>query len=135
MIVDANIAVYWAVPTPLSAAAVRILERSDLIAPAFIEAEIANSLAKYVRGELISASQLRLAMAENRNAITEFVADRQLLDTAIDISLTHSHPLYDCLYLALALERSQPLATADKRLAVLANTLGIETLLIGPAAA
>jgi len=112
-----------------------LLLRTDLIAPAVIEVEIASSLIKYVRGNLISAEQMRRAMLENRNAISEFVADRQLLDAAIDISLAHRHPVYDCLYLALALDRSETLATADRRLATLATTLGIATLLVEPSAA
>lgn len=135
MIVDANLVVYWFVPTNFSDPARRLLLRTDLIAPAAIEVEIASSLIKYVRGNLISAEQMRRAMLENRNAISEFVADRQLLDAAIDVSLAHRHPVYDCLYLALALERSEALATADRRLATLATTLGIETLLIEPTAA
>lgn len=134
MIVDANLAVYWFVETSLTKSASTLLERSDLAAPGIIEIEVVHSLAKYVRGGLITAAQLRNAMIEVRNAISQFVADRQLLDAATEIALARSHPVYDCLYLALALDRREPLATADRRMAALAQSLGIETALIEPAA-
>jgi predicted nucleic acid-binding protein len=134
MIVDANLAVYWFAETPLTKSASVLLERSDLVAPGVIEIEVVHSLAKYVRGGLITAVQLRNAMIEVRNAISQFVADRQLLDAAAEIALAHTHPVYDCLYLALALDRREPLATADRRLAGLAQSLGIETTLIEPTA-
>ena len=51
---------------------------------------------------------------------------------ALRLALLLAHPIYDCLYLALALERREPLATADRRMAALARTLNIETQLIGP---
>ena len=41
-------------------------------------------------------------------------------------------PDIDCLYIALALKRSEPLATADCKLAALAHKLSIETELIEP---
>lgn len=132
MIVDANLAVYWFVETPLTKSASVLLERSDLVAPGVIEIEVVHSLAKYVRGGLITAVQLRNAMIEVRNAISQFIADRQLLNAATEIALARGHPVYDCLYLALALDRREPLATADRRLAVLAQSLGIETTLIEP---
>jgi predicted nucleic acid-binding protein len=132
MIVDANLAVYWFVETPLTKSASALLERSDLVAPGVIEIEIVNALAKYVRAGLITAAQLRKAMVEVGIAFSELVADRQLLNAATELALAHKHPVYDCLYLALALERREPLATADRRLAALAQSLGIETALIEP---
>jgi len=130
MIVDANVAVYWFVPTPMTAMAAKLLERSDLVAPGIIQIEVVNSFARYLRAGLITSTQLREGIAEVRNAISQFVDDRQILDAATDIALAHDHSVYDCLYLALALERREPLATADKRLATLAGSLAIETTLI-----
>jgi predicted nucleic acid-binding protein len=44
-------------------------------------------------------------------------ASRQLLDSALRLSFELNHPVYDCVYIALALWRNIPLVTADKRLA------------------
>jgi predicted nucleic acid-binding protein len=42
--------------------------------------------------------------------------DSPSLDTsALGLALAHGHPVYDCLYLALALERRCDLITADER--------------------
>jgi predicted nucleic acid-binding protein len=49
------------------------------------------------------------------------------------VAILQSHKVYDCLYLALALERREPLATADRRLAAVAGTLGLDAVLVEPA--
>ncbi|MBI3682117.1 MAG: type II toxin-antitoxin system VapC family toxin [Acidobacteria bacterium] len=41
---------------------------------------------------------------------------RHLLDSAFELSLDLHHPVYDCVYIALALRRDMPLVTADERL-------------------
>jgi predicted nucleic acid-binding protein len=43
-------------------------------------------------------------------------AGRDLLTPALELSLELRHPVYDCLYLALAQRRGVPLVTADERL-------------------
>ena len=133
MIVDANIATYWFVETPLSSAARAFLSRTDLIAPDLVRLEIANALLKFLRAGEINDIQLAKAMNQIERTVSEFVDDAILLPRAIEISITANHKIYDCLYLALALERREPLATADRRLAALAQKLAIETQLIEPA--
>lgn len=39
-----------------------------------------------------------------------------LLNSALDVALTLEHPVYDCLYLALAEQHEAHLVTADTRL-------------------
>jgi len=36
-----------------------------------------------------------------------------------------NHPVYDCVYLALAADQSAPIATADRRLRAAATTAGV----------
>jgi predicted nucleic acid-binding protein len=45
----------------------------------------------------------------------ELVATIDLLDRAFSLSLDLDHPIYDCLYLALALDTDARLVTADRR--------------------
>ena len=132
MIVDANVATYWCVQTPFTASANAILSRSDLRAPALIRIETAHALLKYLRVGLITHDQFRGGIQGINDAILEFADDGHLLGVGTDIAVSNDYPVYDCLYLALALERREPLATADKRLAALARSLNIETQLIGP---
>lgn len=52
------------------------------------------------------------------------VPDRELLDHAAHLGVTLRHPLYDCMYLALARRLSASLATFDKGLAELVRQDG-----------
>ena len=132
MIIDANVATYWCVHTPLTASAKATLSRSDLRAPALIRIECTHALLKYMRVGLITHDQFRDGIQGINDAIFEFADDGHLLGRGTDIAISNNHPIHDCLYLALALERREPLATADKRLAALARSLNVETQLIGP---
>ncbi|SMH45356.1 type II toxin-antitoxin system VapC family toxin [Mesorhizobium australicum] len=133
MIVDANLTTYWYVPSPFSAAASTYMARSDLAAPQIVLPEAANALLKYMRAGQISADDVFTAVGRIPKVITTLIDDSSLTPNAVRLSATHNHKVYDCLYLALALQRREPLATADRRLAALARQLSIETELIEPA--
>jgi len=134
MIIDANLATYWYVLSPFSAAAASYITRDDLIAPQILLPEAANALLKYLRAGRISETNVYTAVDRIPLIVGELVSDADLTPRAVRLSTTHNHPIYDCLYLALALERREPLATADRRLAALAESLSIETELIRPEA-
>lgn len=132
MIVDANIATCWYVQPPFSTSASPYLSRFDLAAPQIVLPEAANALLKYMRAGLISADDVFTAIGLLPKFITTLADDASLTSSAARLSVIHNHKIYDCLHLALALERREPLATADRRLASLARELSIETELIGP---
>jgi len=48
------------------------------------------------------------------------VADRDLAPEAFRLARLLDHPVYDCLYLALAMESGAPVVTADRRFAAAA---------------
>ncbi|MCO5157296.1 MAG: type II toxin-antitoxin system VapC family toxin [Aquamicrobium sp.] len=133
MIIDANVAVYWAVPGPHAERAASIMGRENLAAPGIIMAEAANALVNHVRAGSISHTQIGPMISTIRQAIDTLVFDADLVPDALALAIAHNHKMYDCLYLALALARREPLATADRRLAALASKLSIETELIEPA--
>jgi predicted nucleic acid-binding protein len=64
---------------------------------------------------------------------SEIVDMETLIDDAMAMALALSHPIYDCVYLALSAQRSVPLVTADARLAVLGERTGVETRLLASA--
>jgi predicted nucleic acid-binding protein len=132
MIVDTNIAVHWFVATEFSSAAGRFRDRTDLAAPSLILVEAANTLYKYSRRGKIDPRHCARSVLLLEYQLRDVVPNEQLLPEAIRLALANQHPVYDCLYLALALERREPLATADLRLATIAKTLDIETHLIEP---
>ena len=133
MIVDASVAVPWLIETPFSKAA-RKLSTLDLVAPRLVLTETTSALLKHHRVGQITLVGITSGLAELQRVIADFADDEKLLPAATDIAATHNHKIYDCLYLALALERREPLATADRRLAALAERLSIETQLIRPEA-
>lgn len=133
MIIDANVAVYWAVPGAHVECAATIMMRDDLAAPGIIMAESANALIKHARAGTISRMQVGPMISMIREAIGTLVFDADLVPDALAIAIAHTHKIYDCLYLALAMQRREPLATADRKLAALAQKLSIETELIEPA--
>lgn len=131
MIVDASVAVPWLIKTPFSAAA-RGLSIANLVAPRLLLVETTNALLKHSRVGQITVDCIVSGVAELKRVIPGFVDDEALLPAATEIAATRNHKIYDCLYLALALDRREPLATADRRMAVLAQSLSIETHLIEP---
>ncbi|GHD08860.1 type II toxin-antitoxin system VapC family toxin [Tianweitania populi] len=128
MIIDASVAIPWLIETPFSSAACAFKPLMPT-APGLLMLETANVLLKYQR-----QSHPTLDIVETmkllRIIIPNLVDDQLLLPSAIKIAEPAGHKLYDCLYLALALQTAQPLATADKRLAVIAETLSIKVHLI-----
>lgn len=132
MILDTSAAVPLLLDHELSDVARRTLFGQPLVSPALIGVETANALWKYAVRDGLTTLQLA-EMVSSLNEIVEFVPDTQLLSHAIELAVEHRHPVYNCLYLALALQRREPLATADRRLAALARQLSIGTELIEPA--
>lgn len=117
LVVDASVAVKWVLPESGSerAAAVRGSD-DDLIAPSLVCAEIGSAIWRAaLRGEVSAAEardQLKIAVAHYRR----FIPLEELADTAIFLAIRLRHPIYDCLYLALAQRERCALITADAKL-------------------
>lgn len=131
MIVDASVVVPWLISTPFSEPA-RRLSADRLYAPELVLTETTSALLKHFRIGQIRLEDIKTGVAQLRSVMTELVDDEKLLPDATDIAAAHNHKIYDCLYLALALRRHEPLATADRRLATIARSLSIKTELIEP---
>ncbi len=116
-VVDASVAVKWLVKEPLSDQASLLLAPGiSLLAPELLFAEAANALwAMRQRGGL-DESQFEEAVGMLRTA--PILAPRtalQLLPAAARLAADIGHPIYDCFYLALAMQEQAPLITADMR--------------------
>ncbi len=130
LVVDASVAMKWVLPEPGSERARRLLSASvagrlELIAPDLFMAEVTNVLWKRcrVRAELLE-DEARAAHAALLAAAPELVPSEALAGPALELALAFRHPVYDCLYVALALRDGCSLVTADARLAA---TLGPAT--------
>lgn len=114
-IVDASVAVKWVIEEEDSALAQR-LSQIPLEAPDLLLVECANILWKKVRLGDLAAAEAEERLDLLLRAPVRLAASRDLLKPALALSLELHHPVYDCLYLALAQRRGVPLVTADERL-------------------
>ena len=119
VIVDASVVVKWFVAEALHDEARELLTgREPLYAPDIVVAEVANAFwVKVGRGELDEAIALRNVTALSGDGEPQLRASVPLLPTAFELARRLAHPVYDCVYLALAEQRDAPLVTADARLA------------------
>lgn len=115
-IVDASVALKWVIDEEGSEAA-SALSAESLISPSLVLAECANALwAKALRREITAAEVLeRLALL--RAAPVLLVPLEELVEDATRLAVTLGHPVYDCLYLALAVREKTRLVTADQQFA------------------
>lgn len=118
LVIDASVAFKWFVEEPDSDAAQHILEREPArIAPDLVLLEIANTAwKKEQRGE-ISPDHATAIVESAPRFFTRLVPAATLLERALAVARVLDHPVYDCVYLALADDEQARLVTADRRLA------------------
>ncbi len=93
-----------------------LLSDRDLLAPDLVYPEYANAMWKrHRRGEINEAEAGEL-FADVRRLPLRLTPSNELLDSALDLAIRTNRTVYDCVYLALALDRTCPLITADRRL-------------------
>ena len=114
-IVDASVAVKWVVNESGSDRA-RLLSQTRLEAPDLLLIECAKILWKKVRTRDLRREEASTRLELLLRAPVSLAESRRLLDSALGLSLDLHHPIYDCVYIALALRRDIPLVTADERL-------------------
>lgn len=114
--VDASVAVKWVVQEPDSGAA-RSLAQARMEAPDLLHIECANILWKKTRLGDLTAREASACLDVLMRAPVTIAGSRELLALALELSLEWRHPVYDCVYAALAIRRGIPLVTADKKLA------------------
>ena len=115
LVIDASIAVKWVVEEDGTPEALILRQIARAIAPELLVAECANILWKKVqRGELLKQEAL-LAARLLQGAEIELLPTRPLFEAATRMSIEIDHPAYDCLYLALAIEKKCRFVTADER--------------------
>jgi predicted nucleic acid-binding protein len=119
MIVDASVALKWVAPEHDSAAALGIIARGHLLAPDLLAVEAANALSVRVRRREFTAVEARSALADLLTVPVAYVADHALAPAALSLAADLGHPAYDCMYLALALDRAGFVVTADRRFAAI----------------
>src|SRR6516225_5010350 len=96
-----------------------------LIAPALWLAEAANALWRHVRLGELTGEQALARMSDLAKAPVASMPIEPHIARALELATGASHPVYDYLYLALALHQRTHVMTDDKRFAAAAARLGL----------
>jgi predicted nucleic acid-binding protein len=118
LVVDASVALKWFLPDePLADEALAIIrDGSGLIAPDILVAEVCNGAWRSARLGRIGQDQVHEIAAILPRIFESLIGAASLAPRAVAIAGAIDHPVYDCLYAALAEVRQVPLVTADTRL-------------------
>jgi predicted nucleic acid-binding protein len=115
MIIDASVAFKWVVEEEGSDAAIALIGLGDLVAPTLIHSEVGNALWKAVqRQEIEGGGEISERLADLSRYVRT-VDETPLLSRALALAIELEHPVYDCVYLALAETLGEELVTADRR--------------------
>ena len=125
LVLDASVALKWYLPRAgetLVGEAFEVLRQYrdheiQLITPGFLWAEFGNVLWKAVRQGRMPEDAAAKAIAEMRGWKIPDIPLIDLVPFALSIAVSTGRTVYDCLYVALAVQSGGELVTADERLA------------------
>jgi predicted nucleic acid-binding protein len=120
-VIDAGVAVKWFIPEPDSDKARRLLDNynqgsDDFIAPDLLIPEATNVFWKRAARGDITAQEAKDNLSDLLTLSIPLTSSSLLAEKALELAQTHKRSVYDCLYLALALDRGADLITSDERL-------------------
>ena len=115
-VVDTSVAIKWIVDEEGSDKA-ELLQGADMVAPALFRIEAGNVLRTLAAKQILTNDRaIDLFLFLQTAPVTIIDADELLERRALDLALALEHPIYDCVYLALAERMDRRLITADRRL-------------------
>lgn len=114
-VIDASVVIRSALKLEKYRDSDRVLEHYQPVLLDHALLECGNTFRRYVKARQITAEKGGAILRTLHESYT-FLPATQFVDSAFELSTAHDHALYDCLYIALAIESNAPLATADKKL-------------------
>lgn len=125
LVLDASVAIKWAMPAarePFTRESLQLLDRYvsgevGFIVPDVFWAELGNVLWKGTRQRRWRQDEAEAVAADMKARDFKTVSSLALLDEALRIAFAHDRAVYDCLYVALAVQSKTELITSDERLA------------------
>ena len=97
-----------------------VLQADLVLAPELMLTEVANALWRLQRAGQLEVDGLQRRLSRAVELVDVIEPDRHLQAEALALACHLDHPVYDCLYLALARREAAVLVTADQRLQQLA---------------
>jgi predicted nucleic acid-binding protein len=123
---DASALVRLVVFDPASPAVDAVLASAGSVAtPDFALVECANALWKHAAFGVLSPREAASRLETLSRLDVMFQDAAPLLPAALEIAMALRHPVYDCLYVALAMAEDAELVTCDRRLAETARDAGL----------
>jgi predicted nucleic acid-binding protein len=134
-VLDASVAVSWIATEPGTAAAIALMRRpTRWLAPRLLLTEVAGALHRKIGERRIRDIAATEALDVLLNAVDrgeiQLAEDERFMAAALMLATLMSHKVADCVYVALAEHEGAALATADRRLASLAERRGVATTLL-----
>lgn len=129
LVVDASVLVKLVVEEPGTPQALALLDRDELrIAPDWALIEVANALWNKVKFSQLLEIHAEDSLQNVPEFVDRFIPSRDLLADAFQLSFRIRHPLYDALYLALAMREDARVITADREFFNAADKAGLGDL-------
>ncbi len=116
LVVDASVVAKWFFPEEHSSESRRLLSpRRTLLAPDLIWSEVGNIAWKRVRRGEMKMEEAAQLVADLIRMPLDVVPTQGLLAPALELAIATDRCVYDCIYLAMAIDRKCRLVTADER--------------------
>ena len=134
-VLDASVAVRWLAMEPGTAAAIALLRRpTRWVAPRLLLTEVAGALHRKISErrirDIAATEALDVLLAAVESGEIQLAEDERFMAAALMLATLMSQKVADCVYVALAEHEGAALATADRRLAYLAERRGVATTLL-----
>lgn len=134
-VLDASVAVRWVTMEPGTAVAIALLRRpTRWVAPRLLLTEVAGALHRKIREgrirDIAATEALDVLLDAIGRGEIQLADDERVMAAALMLATLMSHKVADCVYVALAEHEGAALATADRRLASLAERRGVATTLL-----
>jgi len=125
LVVDASVAVKWCLPLSdegLVPQAQELLDRYGnssigFLVPDLFWVEVASTIWKAVRKKRIPRGLADAALTLVQDLDIPTVSSGKMMHQAMQLAITHNRSVYDCLYVALAVQQKTEMITADEKLA------------------
>lgn len=122
LVLDASAVVRIIEGSPQAAAFQQaVLDAALVLAPELMLTEVSNALWRLQRAGQLQAESLQQCLSRAAALVDHIEPDRHLQVEALALACHLDHPVYDCLYLALARREAAVLLTADQKLMALAT--------------
>lgn len=122
LVLDASAVLRLITHDPIASGWAEQLGQAPLVlAPELMLTEVANAFWKLQRGAGLAGMDPQQLLADAADLVDQIEPDRHLQVEALALACHLNHPVYDCLYLALARREAALLLTADQRLQRLAD--------------